>query len=436
MTKSYQDEQDFIYTGRQDCKCAFTFGMSAQPVLCNIIDTSPLFYIDTGFEDEDFLELEELRVELQEGLSREELQEKKYRLDQAGKHLSGYQKKPTIDLFTANAAAMLGRAPAPRLDHDMAVKLLCESKLATSLLDVARKAGVEIKPSAHVAGVLYDRAGRTILVNPAQSEVRAVFGMARALRQAWMHQKGLLIHPLCFQPEDGILLNRLMVADVLSVQCRVAWEIKLAGHAELWEELMGGAGYDIATAFAREAIADFRALTNGRANRACFETWFLSGRCKVADKDLIQQMLADQHGLVFNSRDISRSASFEIIAGLGEMPYGKNYLGSLTAQIAEDPLYAEIRDRSNANFLWFIKFERSFRESEQELQKTHGPAGGASAPSMSSSAKDHEHETNQSQVIAFRPETAAAGPGRANDTGVATIYYLEHFQQPTRQRNT
>ncbi len=446
MTKSYQDEQDFIYTGKIACKCAFTFGGKQHPVLSNIIDTSPLFYVDTGYDfdfDDEFLELEDLRAELNEGATREDLREKKHRLEQAGKHLSGYEKRPTHDLFLKNAADITSNKPRVQADLEACLDILRQSKLGENLLSVAQGFGVEVTSSAHVFNVLYDRAEKIIRVQKNIDHTRAVFGLVKALRQVWMHQKGYLIQPLCFQPEDAILLNRLHIADTLSVQCRVAWEVKLAGNTNLWEELMGGAGYDLATSLAREAISDFRALTNGKANRASFETWFLSGRCKVADKELIQQMLADQHGLVFNSRDISRSASFEIIAGLGEMPYGKNYLSSLTAQIAEDPLYAEIRDRSNANFLWFIKFERSFRESEQELQKHNGPTGGTSRSSQTP-AKDHAYEGNNSQVITFRPlpaeraekPTARLANDGANDENVATIYYLEHFQQLPLQRNT
>jgi hypothetical protein len=38
--------------------------------------------------------------------------------------------------------------------------------------------------------------------------------------------------------------------------------------------------------------------------------------------------------------------------------------------IMNDPVFTDVRDRSNANFLWFIKFERSFMETERELQSS------------------------------------------------------------------
>ena len=57
-----------------------------------------------------------------------------------------------------------------------------------------------------------------------------------------------------------------------------------------------------------------------------------------------------------------------LISALGSMPYGKNYLSDHIDIIMNDPIFTDVRDRSNANFLWFIKFERSFKETEQELQ--------------------------------------------------------------------
>jgi len=53
---------------------------------------------------------------------------------------------------------------------------------------------------------------------------------------------------------------------------------------------------------------------------------------------------------------------------LGEQPYGKNYLARFTDLIINDPLFTDVRDRSNANFLWFVKFERAYNEAEQDLQ--------------------------------------------------------------------
>jgi hypothetical protein len=36
-------------------------------------------------------------------------------------------------------------------------------------------------------------------------------------------------------------------------------------------------------------------------------------------------------------------------------------------------VFSEVRDRSNANFLWFVKFESAFSQAEQELQSGESP---------------------------------------------------------------
>jgi hypothetical protein len=114
------------------------------------------------------------------------------------------------------------------------------------------------------------------------------------------------------------------------------------------------------------------------------------------------------------------------------MPSGKNYLSKLVSQITEDPLYAEVRDRSNANFLWFIKFERSFRDSEQNLQKSRDLSKGTSAQT----SKDLENaQPERADIISFKSASTKSADrlnGRQAEN-VATIYYLEHFKKPSQK---
>jgi hypothetical protein len=59
--------------------------------------------------------------------------------------------------------------------------------------------------------------------------------------------------------------------------------------------------------------------------------------------------------------------SVDVVRKLGSMPQGKNYLSLSQARSPVDLCYATVDDRSNANFLWFIKFERSFQEKELQM---------------------------------------------------------------------
>ncbi|MEE3322691.1 MAG: hypothetical protein VX196_02020, partial [Pseudomonadota bacterium] len=103
------------------------------------------------------------------------------------------------------------------------------------------------------------------------------------------------------------------------------------------------------------------------------------------------------------------AVAFDLVSKLGEYGFGKNYLQPYANVILNDPVFTEVRDRSNANFLWFIKFERSFKEAEQELQ--------SSAPTKNSGLQEKQNATaqnvyfiddgsdeQQNKVIQFRPK--------------------------------
>ncbi|HEY8963342.1 MAG TPA: hypothetical protein VIN59_02640, partial [Alphaproteobacteria bacterium] len=106
---------------------------------------------------------------------------------------------------------------------------------------------------------------------------------------------------------------------------------------------------------------------------------------------------------------------------------GKNYLTGLIEIILADPLFTEVRDRSNANFLWFIKFERSFRASEEGVLPQE--AAALTSPDMPAIA------SKESSVVSFPAKMPAKVARKrkgevaekAAPQDVATVYYLDHF---------
>lgn len=190
---------------------------------------------------------------------------------------------------------------------------------------------------------------------------------------------------------------------------RVAWELQLSGHKDVWQRLESSPLADLGRAFAREAFLDFRTINNGVACAAVFEAWFLSERCQAQDKRLIQQMLSDHQGYVFDLDKVSKGLTPELIAAVGSLPFGKNYLAVHAGTIMSDPIFTDVRDRSNANFLWFIKFERSFRETEQVLQTSTHPADGKSSEASSRTRiKDGPDEKQSAQIVQLWPQDAGA----------------------------
>jgi hypothetical protein len=106
-------------------------------------------------------------------------------------------------------------------------------------------------------------------------------------------------------------------------------------------------------------------------------------------------MLADYQGYVFaDNLEASRSVTIDLMSRLGQMPFGSNYLGNFIAQIMNDPVFTDVRDRSNTNFLWFIKFERSFKDSEDQVK--------LDTRSSDSKKSDQRPPVHTAQIISFQ----------------------------------
>jgi hypothetical protein len=268
----------------------------------------------------------------------------------------------------------------------------------------AEKYGTKIIFTRQVREAQYDRTSAEIQINPDLSEKNRILLCARELRRVWQHRQGVLVNPVTFHPDHAVLINRVQIADVTVSMIRIAWELYLAGETGAWERLEHSSMSDLARAFARESHVDFRRLNNGMAMSAVFEAWFLSERCQHEDRRLIQQMLADYQGCVFSSEQASKKISSELIAALGAVPYGKNYLAPYVATITGDALFTEVRDRSNANFLWFIKFERSFRETEHNLQQAENVREEKSGSSKNKKQLGNNEET--AKIITLSPRQA------------------------------
>lgn len=286
--------------------------------------------------------------------------------------------------------------------------ILSDSRAGKAYLDFAAEYNVTVTLSPQVEFASYDRKSGEILINPNQDIETLVLLTARELRRHWQHRNGALINPLVFQPDNAILINRLQQADLTTSIIRVAWELQLTGHKDIWSRIENSPMADLARAFAHEAYLDFRTINNGVASAAVLEAWFLSERCKTEDKMLIQQMLSDTQGYVFESTEPMKSVTADLIAALGTMPFGKNYLAMHAMTIMEDTIFTDVRDRSNANFLWFIKFERSFRETEHELQTGESSNGQTGHTNKTNSGMNHA-KSQSATIVQFKARQDNAG---------------------------
>ncbi|PCJ99097.1 MAG: hypothetical protein COA45_06545 [Zetaproteobacteria bacterium] len=394
-----------------------------QPVISTHIGDQPLYYMDEEIiEDEEMFDPAELDM-----LSNE--------IRILKNEISGLDETPffipenTMIAFTEfaeNAESFGIDLSLTEIEKAQRLKdilnILNESRLAASYLNVAEKHDIKIMMSEQVEKAFYDRRSGSILINPNMQKNEQVLLLSRELRRHWQHRQGVLINPLMFQPENAILINRAQEADLVVSVIRTAWELQLAGIKDVWERVENSPMADLSRAYSREAFLDFRTINNGVASAAVFEAWFLSERCRQQDKKIIQAMLADYNGYVFESNSSSQNVTVELISSLGEMPFGKNYLSAHAATIMEDPIFAEVRDRSNANFLWFIKFERTFKETEQYLQidsdlSTHGVRHDVLNQDSQDQINDRKQSADIIQLFEHQPKVTKDKGGKNLSSG-------------------
>lgn len=390
---------------RPACRVAYTLN-NTQPVICTIIGDRPLFYMDYdyAYDDEEDFSFDAADM----GILESEIRSLKKEIDSLDKLSASFisDDNSKMDDFLSNATQMM--KPAKIEDNSKIETLLDtlrESRLATAYLACAQDHGITLRYSSQVETAHYDRANGIILINPNLSDADRLLVAACELRRHWQHRQGALINPLMFHPDNAVLINRAQVADLVVSTIRIAWELQLSGKKSAWERIENSSMADLGRAFAREAFLDFRTINNGLAAASVFESWFLSERCRAQDKALINQMLADYKGYVFDLSEAEQSITPNLIAALGEMPFGKNYLAEHALTIMDDAIFTDVRDRSNANFLWFIKFERSFRESEQELQTSSGLTAGAAR----ASAQNQKSRGQDDAFFSIAPIGESAG---------------------------
>lgn len=355
------------------CRMAYTLGLK-QPVLCTLLGNDPFFFdIDPEALAEDIddkLSLTDASFQVPEALKT--ARETSDGFITLGDDEWGLPLTDDLAALCRNALA-----PAAELNCAEAFALLLQSTTGQLLSEQADEHNLVVATSTTVDGVCLDAAKKTILINPGLTVETAALLIAREIR----HFALLSVTDALKNPESAILVNRAMQAELATLPVQIAWELNLAGHADVWDCLGRSAQADLAYAFGHRASADFRALRDGRAAMAAFDQWFYSGRTRKADRALIQSLLASGEALPEPSASANRTV--EALRAIGERGIGRNYLVEHMTTIMQDGFYADVRDRSNANFLWFVKFERSYRAAEAYIEEKTAtpsadkPAGGA-----------------------------------------------------------
>lgn len=283
------------------------------------------------------------------------------------------------------------------------VEILQSSPLAAALLE-----NIEGKnPSLILDDQVLDiaLADNKILINPTLTLAEASYLTLQALRRLYLSPQKAegahsVLYPLCYEPEDAVLLNRILEADCRAAAIWAAWEMKISGINSVWTHIIFTNERDMARAFEQKAKEDFRNITTGKAMRTAFDTFFGGALMTRYDQRLIQEMLVDEKGLVFSGKYPSMIVTPTLIDFIGELPNQKNYMIGTGDRPLSDSHYAAVKDRSSANFLWFVKFERSFQETEREFAEKEAAERAAAEQNIQT-----ESEDSAEKIIALPIET-------------------------------
>ena len=172
--------------------------------------------------------------------------------------------------FQDNAVALGAALNTDTQPEKTLLQSLRKSRLAAAFLDFAATFNMKFIFTAQEASAQYHKESGNILLNPHLPLADQLLVASRELRRLWQHRQGALLHPLTFQPDQAILINRAQSADLAVTMVRIGWELQLAGERDAWTRLETSSLGDMARAFARESYSDFRTLNNGTASCAVF----------------------------------------------------------------------------------------------------------------------------------------------------------------------
>jgi len=253
---------------------------------------------------------------------------------------------------------------------DALLDIIRKSRTAEALLNDETMQNVEVLFDRQTkTSQLYTKEDKVIIaVNPNRPSGELINTITRELRHAWQYNNDTLVNPMAYEPDEAILINRAQKADALVTSVKIAWELNLADESDAWNYMLASPVGAIVRTYEKEAREDFRSLNNGMASRRVYDALFNRNHSKAFDKQIIHQMLLDDVGYMKQGNKKAH-ASFETLAKLGDMPFSTNYIKADRNTLPTDPTYYKIEDRSNANFLWFIKFERQYQAKEVEMTK-------------------------------------------------------------------
>ncbi|MGZ9108251.1 MAG: DUF6782 family putative metallopeptidase [Micavibrio sp.] len=179
----------------------------------------------------------------------------------------------------------------------------------------------------------------------------------RALRDVW-HDEQLGAVERDYQPEQILMVERVRAADCDTVTILCGWELRAAGHTEVWRHLLGSEEGDMAIIFSRFLERDPGALFNGAALAYAFRQWYAdTNRVDAIDHDTLEALDDILEGSEQPDPFGQLRLSAEILEDLSVLPDGTRYLSGLGGGILRDPFFAGLHDEINQTHLFQMMYD-------------------------------------------------------------------------------
>lgn len=168
--------------------------------------------------------------------------------------------------------------------------------------------------------------------------------LARALRDIW-HEKRQGGFDVKFGPEGILMLERVRAADCDVMTVLMAWELREAGHGDMWRHVLASDEGDIAIAFGCMMEKTKSAHPVHKSLAAAFDQWYrVPQRAMQCDHDTLEYI----DSLIRSGANVNTRRAVPLdVEILSCLPDKTAYLQDTGQNILTAPLYAGLHDEVN-----------------------------------------------------------------------------------------
>ena len=177
-----------------------------------------------------------------------------------------------------------------------------------------------------------------------------------ALRQIW-HDRQNHDFTKSHRPDAVLMLERARAADCAAIIILVGWELRGAGHADIWRWILGSDNGDMAMIFTRAIEKDPAGFYDGSVLTRAFCQWYGDeGRVAAQDHDTLGEMdtaMAIGPAPVFGKNRLDAIT----LEKLSRLPGGRYYLQGMGQNLITDPYFVSMNDPINESHLFQIIYD-------------------------------------------------------------------------------